>query len=255
MPKEPQLSPRQILYEDNHLLVVHKPAGIATMGTEQDSDTMARMAQRYIKQKYNKPGNVFIGVVSRLDRLVSGVLVLARTSKAASRLSDQIRRQVVDKRYLASVQGNWDEAGQRELVDLVRKNEKLQKMETLPAGSRPSSTAKEARLRVHALAANGNASLLQVTLLTGRKHQIRLQLADRGFPIFGDRKYGASARFAEQAIALHCWQITCKHPTRDEQLTFQAPPSEQWRTHGFTNELLKLAHLDDHPADDTEQVG
>lgn len=222
--------PLNILYADNHLLVVDKPAGIATMGSQAGESTVARQASEYLRQKYNKPGNAFVGVVSRLDRLVSGVLILARTSKAASRLSEQIRQQKVEKHYLAIVEGRcpWHSspAGSwHELVDWVAKDEASHRMRAVRE-STPG--AQLARLRVQWLATVGDKSLVKLELITGRKHQIRLQLAEQGTPVWGDSKYGAAKQFSP-GIALHCQQLTVLHPTLKQQLTFTSSPAQHWK--------------------------
>ncbi len=216
-----------VLFSDNHLLVVDKPAGISTMGAEAGTPTIARQAAEYLQRKHNKPGKAFIGVVSRLDRLVSGVLVLARTSKAASRLSEQIREQNVAKFYLAVAEGKWPTASGEtiELVDWVAKDETMQRMRVV-SDSHP--TAQLARLRVQSLASCGQQQLLKVELLTGRKHQIRLQLAEFGLPIRGDHKYGAHSSFTP-GIALHCQQLTITHPTLKEPMTFRSSPKKHWK--------------------------
>lgn len=215
----------QVIFEDNHLLVVDKPAGIATMGTTADVPSLARQAAAYLKRKYNKPGNVFVGVVSRLDSLVSGVIVLARTSKAASRLSEQIRSQTTRKRYLAFVEGEL--AGQHavwhQLCDYVVKNEAAHRMQTV-AG--PSQHAQEAKLRYRPLATSPTLSLLEVELITGRKHQIRVQLAALGHPILGDVKYESQRRFAP-GIALHSFRLSIAHPTQQQAMSFESWP-HQW---------------------------
>ncbi len=223
------MPPLNILFSDNHLLVVDKPAGIATMGSEVGQPTLARQAAEYLQQKHNKPGKAFIGVVSRLDRLVSGVLVLARTSKAASRLSEQIRQQSVEKFYMAMVEGGWprrstDASRWHELVDWVAKDEASHRMRVV-AESKPG--AQLARLRVEWLATARDKSLLRVELVTGRKHQIRLQLAEQGTPVLGDAKYGARSPFSP-GIALHCQQLTILHPTLKTSMTFQSSPAPHW---------------------------
>lgn len=214
-----------VLYEDNHLLVVDKPAGLATMGATSGTPTVVTWAAAYIKQRYHKPGNVFVGVVSRLDRLVSGVLVLARTSKAASRLSAQFREQSTEKRYLAWVEGKFPGGEEwTELQDWVIKDEARQRMRVAVAGA---AGAQSATLRVRVIAAQPARTQLEIDLLTGRKHQIRLQLSHHGHPILGDFKYGAKPRFP-QGIALHCHQLAIEHPTRKEPLRFEAPPPDYW---------------------------
>lgn len=209
------------------------------MGTERNQATVARQAAAYLKHKYRKPGNAFVGVVSRLDRLVSGVLILARTSKAASRLSEQIRSRQVQKRYLACVEGRLeagneaDASGWREVTHWVCKDERHQKMRTLeskPEVGTESSGAKEARLRFRWLANDTRLTLVEVDLLTGRKHQIRLQLSELGHPVLGDAKYGSNRRFPS-GIALHCSRVCILHPTRRQPLEFSASPRQHWRQH------------------------
>ncbi len=213
-----------VLYEDNHLLVIDKPAGLVTQGSAVGENSAVTLAAEYLKQKYHKPGNVFIGVVSRLDRMVSGVLVLARTSKAAARLSEQFRQRSTGKRYLAWVEGHWPQPEWIELVDWMSKNESAQRMVVVPATARD---AQEARLKLRSVKLQPDRTLVEIELLTGRKHQIRLQLSERGHPIVGDTKYEASSRFP-RGIALHSRLLEIKHPTRDEQLTFTAPLPDYW---------------------------
>lgn len=228
-----QLTEQDILYEDNHLLVVDKPAGIATMGAEGETETVAKLAAAYLKHKYNKPGNVFVGVVSRIDKPVSGVLVLARTSKAASRLSDQIRRQATRKCYVAWVDGKVTGREPIELTNYVRKNDAKQRMECFDnEPSDRNGKSQLAKLRLLPLASDGLTSLLSVELLTGRKHQIRTQLAHFGTPILGDRKYGpepANTKWKlRNAIALHSSELEIEHPTRKETMTFRSSPLRRW---------------------------
>ncbi len=213
-----------VLYEDNHLLVINKPAGLITMGSPGDERSAVKLAADYLKQKYNKPGNVFVGVVSRLDRLVSGVLVFARTSKAAARLSEQFREHTTEKHYRAWVEGRWELSEETELTDWMSKNEAAQRMTIVSAGARDAQLA---QLKIRTVRSSAARSMMAIELLTGRKHQIRLQLAERGHPILGDRKYAAKSPFP-RGIALHSLRLMIKHPTRDEQLTFEAPVPDYW---------------------------
>lgn len=217
-----------ILYEDNHLLVVNKPAGLATQGALPDEPSAAKLAQRYLKQKYAKPGNVFVGVVSRLDEPVSGVLVLARTSKAAARLSEQFRNRTVEKIYWAVVERSpQNESG--ELVDWLTKDDRLKRMVVVPP---QTPGAAEARLRYRMLARlSRGAALLEVRLETGRKHQIRVQLAAAQAPIWGDRKYGGE-RSLPSGIGLHARVLRLSHPVRREPLEFVAPTPAAWAVFG-----------------------
>jgi 23S rRNA pseudouridine1911/1915/1917 synthase len=231
----------EVLYEDNHLLVVNKPAGIATMGAEQGA-TMHSMAAHYLKTTYQKPGKAFVGVVSRLDAMTSGVLVLAKTSKAASRLSAQFADRSggqSEKLYLALVEGSLcapqqerpareqteQQRGGQEWVDFVRKDDAAHRMRVV---RRSSPGAKEARLRYHHLASATEWSLVAVRLISGRKHQIRLQFAHRGHAVLGDRKYGSRLPFP-QGIALHSWRLKIMHPTRRVAMWFRADPPTAWK--------------------------
>ena len=217
------IPPFPIVYEDNHLLVINKPAGIATQGVT-DGTSVYDQARSYLKQKYNKPGNVYIGIVSRLDTVTSGVLVVARTSKAASRLSEQIREGRIEKEYVAIVEGTVSEE-QGTWVDHVKKDDRQKRMvvcrETDPQGQ-------TAELRYAVTARMASMTEISVTLVTGRKHQIRLQCAHRECPIVGDRKYGATKSFVGPGIALHAHTIRFTHPTKKEAMSFTVPPPRQW---------------------------
>ncbi|HBT75791.1 MAG TPA: RNA pseudouridine synthase [Planctomycetaceae bacterium] len=222
-----------ILYEDNHLLAVLKPVGIATMGLPQGEETLLSRARAYVKRKYAKPGNVYLGVVSRLDVPVSGVVLFARTSKAADRINEQFRSRTVAKEYLALVEGRVFPAA-AQCVDHVIDDPRHRKMRATQTAS-PDS--KEARLTYGLLAHCGNNSLLRVELETGRKHQIRLQLSVRGFPILGDRKYGAKT-ILPLGITLHARRLVVRHPTRDETVELVAPVPAFWKNHGVSEPML-----------------
>lgn len=224
-----------VLYEDNHLLVVNKPAGLATQGAAAGEDSLVVRAKEYLREKYQKPGNVYLGVVSRLDALVTGAVVLARTSKGAARLSEQFREGEVAKTYWAVVEGSLKkETG--ELIDWIVKDEAQRKMVVVgsangSAGASPSrESPQEARLRFRQLKALSNGlSLLEVELQTGRKHQIRVQLAHLGCPIIGDAKYGAKRPFPA-GIALHARRLGFAHPTLKSPRSFVAPLPASWRS-------------------------
>ena len=218
-PKIPDPLRLDILYEDNHLLVVNKPAGLATQGVVEGAASVVTAAKAYLKVKYKKPGNVYLGVVSRLDASVSGVLVLARTSKAAARLSEQFRERKVQKVYWAVVEQAPNPA-EGELIDWLKKDERNQRMAVVP---RHTFGAQRARLSYRTLAKHRDSCLVEVRLDTGRKHQIRLQLAAAGCPILGDRKYGSRRKLAG-GIALHARLIEFEHPVSKEPLRFEAPP-------------------------------
>ena len=213
----------QILYEDNHLLVVNKAAELPTMGVSDGRPTLLDAAKRHIKEKYHKPGNVYLGIVSRLDAPVTGAIVMARTSKAASRLTAAYRDGKVEKRYWALVDPQPD-SKRFECVDWVRKDERHRKMHVCRS---TVDGAREARLRFHVIRRLSNAALLDVCLETGRKHQIRLQLGSRGWPVLGDRKYGSQRSFP-QGIALHSRYVRLEHPVRREPLEIVAPLPPYW---------------------------
>lgn len=207
------------LYVDNHLLVVCKPAGLLVQKDGTGDISLYDLAGRYLKLTFNKPGNVFLGIVHRLDRPVSGVLVLARTSKAAGRLSDQFRRRRVDKKYWALVEGKPPREGH--LVNWIRRKGATSVI------TDPSS-GKKAELSFQLLKQFQHTALLEVDLGSGRHHQIRLQLANIGFPIIGDFRYGSKTGFPNKAIALHAHSIRFKHPVRNEQVAFAAPLEYFW---------------------------
>ncbi len=213
-----------ILYEDNHLLVVNKPAGIATMGSEA-GPTVHSLAADYLKQRYDKPGKAYVGIVSRLDTMTSGVLVLTRTSKAAARLSQQFAQKStgINKVYLAVVDPPL-QADNEAWIDWVRKDDRAHRMRVVSQ----SGDAQEARLRYLTLGRATHNSLIAVQLLTGRKHQIRVQLADRGHPVVGDRKYGSPVPFSN-GIALHSWRLQFVHPTLHQPMLFAATPPASWQ--------------------------
>lgn len=218
------MSPLDILHEDNHLLAICKPAGLPTMGVPAERPSLLSLAKDYVKHKYDKPGNVYLGIVSRLDAPVTGVVLMARTSKAARRLSEQFRQREIDKRYWALVQrpprpksGRW--------TDWIRKDERHRKVWM----SEPSvDGAQEATLSYRTLAILGAATHVEIELTTGRKHQIRVQLAAHHCPILGDRKYGARTGFPS-GIALHARELRFTHPVRKIPVHVMAPVPPSWQ--------------------------
>ena len=213
-----------VLYLDNHLLVCCKPTGILSQGDITGDPDMLTLAKRFIKNKFSKPGNVFIGLVHRLDRPVSGVMVFARTSKAATRLTAQFKERSVAKSYVALVEGRL--AGGGEMVDFI---EKRNQRAHIVDGERKG--ARIARLHWQTQATKRNISLVNVQPVTGRSHQIRVQFANAGYPLLGDFKYGAHEKFDGRNLALHSHTLTFSHPTTKEQLTFSAAPPESWHVH------------------------
>jgi 23S rRNA pseudouridine1911/1915/1917 synthase len=238
-----------ILYEDNHLLVLNKPAGLPTMGTPAGQPTLLTLAKEDVKRRYQKPGNVYLGVVSRLDAPVTGVVLLARTSKAAARLTEQFRNRTVEKSYWAVVEGAL-ESVEGNFVDWLGHDDRHRRMHivgpTLPGAQEarlsyrrlgfvtqlPSAVPGNLHRRARPCYTNGSATWLEVALETGRKHQIRLQLSHHGYPIIGDRKYGSREPFAA-GIALHARRLVISHPVTAARLEFEAPPPDTWRQFGI----------------------
>jgi 23S rRNA pseudouridine1911/1915/1917 synthase len=217
-------SPLDILFEDNHVLAVSKPAGRLSTHFEGREETLDRDVKAYLKEKYHKPGNVFLGVVHRLDRPVSGVLLFARTSKAAARLSQQFREGSVEKVYWAMVEGEVERlAGS--LDDWLRKDERRGRVEVVEPRT---AGARQALLHYQCRHVHAGLSWLEVRPQTGRTHQLRVQLAHHGHPIFGDAKYGAVHTFAP-GIALHARSLTFLHPIRYEPITLSAEVPREWR--------------------------
>jgi len=212
------MSDPEVLYLDNHLLVVRKPAGLLIQGDRTGDPTLLEQAREYVKRRYNKPGNVFLGLVHRLDRPVSGVVVFARTSKAASRLSEQFRTRRVNKTYLALVEGEIPQQG--EFEDQIARRETKSRIVN-QGGQRAVLTF--LRRSIHE-----GVSCVEISLGTGRHHQIRVQFAHRGYPILGDFKYGSRRPFPEKSIALLAQSLTLTHPTLQEEMTFSTEPDAYW---------------------------
>ncbi len=223
----------QVIFEDNHLLVLNKPAGWVVQGALPSDDSVLLWAQSYVREKYAKPGAVYLGVVSRLDRPVSGVVPMARTSKSAARLNEQIRNRTVDKTYLAVTSSVPNEPVATLNHFLVRDDVARKSL----AYKRPMPNSQDASLRYEVVYQSGDHSLMKIHLLTGRKHQIRAQLAAIGCPIVGDIKYGSDVDFKHE-IALHCWQFSLDHPTLKNRMAWTCPPPKQWNKIGINANLL-----------------
>ena len=214
-----------ILYQDNHLLAVDKPACMLTAGDRTRDPSLLDIAKQYLKQQYGKPGNVYLGLVHRLDRPVSGVVLFARTSKAARRLSDQFRTGTVRKLYHAWVHGR-PERSSAELVDFLLKDCKNNIVRVVGEGL---EGARRAALEYSVLDQAEHRSLLEIRPHSGRAHQIRVQLASRGLPILGDVKYGGP-RWRHGCIALHASELTLDHPVGQQTVTIRAAEPKLWES-------------------------
>jgi 23S rRNA pseudouridine1911/1915/1917 synthase len=236
--------PLTVLYEDNHCLAVAKPVPLLTQGVPPGIPTLEVMAKAYLKERYHKPGRVYLGIPHRLDRPVSGVVVFARNTKAARRLAEQFRQRQVAKAYWAAVEGavgpvegTWE--------DWLLKRPEEARSERVAADT---PGARGAVLTYHRLEAGPDCTLLEVRPETGRMHQIRVQAAGRGWPVLGDVLYGARRAFGpaaqtprDRAIALHARSLTFLHPIRYEPVTVTAPLPEAWRELPFDRTRRELA--------------
>lgn len=210
----------KVLFEDNHIMVVEKKPNIPSQADKTGDEDILTLVKQYIKDKYNKPGNVYLGLVHRLDRPVGGIMIFAKTSKAASRLSNQVREKVFKKKYLAVVDGKISQK-QGTLEDYLYKDERNNKSKVV---HKDKKNAKLAKLDYQVLKYNEvkNLSLLEINLHTGRHHQIRVQLANFGHSIFGDQKYGTRGKGKQ--IALWAYQLTVVHPITKEEMVFEDFP-------------------------------
>lgn len=212
-----------VIYEDNQIIVVVKPQNIPTQEDKTGDKDMLTMVKEYVKEKYNKPGNVFIGLVHRLDRPTGGVMVFARNSKSADRLCEQIRDKTFEKTYFTVVKGTPKQKKQ-ELTDFIKKDLRENKASIVPMSV---EGAKKSVLTYELLDTKEDFSLLKVNIETGRSHQIRLQLSNINLPIYGDAKYGKVDGKATTNLALWAGKISFKHPTEDKIMTFKVFPPEE----------------------------
>ena len=212
----------EVLYEDNHIIIVSKRAGEIVQGDKTGDAPLSDIVAAYLKEKYSKPGNVFVGVPHRLDRPVSGIVVLAKTSKALSRLNEMFRVGSVDKRYLAIVK-NCPKQPEGRLENWLVRNEKQNRSY---AYDKEVPGSKKAALNYRLVASSVNYHLLEIELLTGRHHQIRCQLAKMGCPIKGDLKYGAERSNPDGSISLHAYHVTFEHPVSHAMIDVKAPLPE-----------------------------
>ena len=221
-----------VVYEDNHLIIVNKSSSEIVQGDKTGDKPLSEMVKEYIKQKYHKPGNVFLGVVHRLDRPVSGLVVFARTSKALARLNEMFRTKEVHKTYWAIV-GNCPPTEEGELVHWLVRNEKQNKSY---AYDKEKPEAKKAILDYKLIGRSERYFLLEVDLKTGRHHQIRCQLAKMGCPIKGDLKYGSPRSNPDGSICPHARRVRFVHPVSKQEIDVTAPVPEGNLWHSFQND-------------------
>lgn len=208
-----------ILFEDNHIIVVMKPQNVASCGDESGDENLLDMIKEYIKEKYEKPGNVYVGLVHRLDRPTGGVMVYAKTSKAASRLSEQMREGDFEKKYLTVLCGTPEEE-RKTLVNYLKKNSVNNMVYLCPP---TTDGAKMASLEYKIVESKGKYSLAEVCLHTGRSHQIRVQMAGISHPVFGDMRYGG-VNAQKGKLALWAYSLSFTHPVTKERLKFVVEP-------------------------------
>lgn len=217
-----------VIYEDNHLLVVEKIPNILSQADNTKDVDMLSLCKSYVKEKYDKPGNVFMGLVHRLDRPVGGVMVFAKTSKAASRLSDQIRTRSMKKTYQAVVVGKCEKTG--DYVDYLYKDTEKNMVSVV---DKKKKEAKEAKLSyrlikdAYSKRDKKEYSIVEIDLHTGRPHQIRVQFSSRKHPLYGDQRYSSEAKVGEQ-IALWATKLELVHPTKKEKMLFECNPPKEY---------------------------
>ena len=213
----------QVLFEDNHIVIVNKRSGDITQGDKTGDKPLSDVVKEYIKDKYNKPGDVFLGVVHRLDRPTSGIIIFARTSKALERLNKMLRDKTINKTYWAVVK-NHPKKEKDTLINFLRKNPKNNKSTAYP---KEIDGSKKAILHYAVIKKLDNYSLIEIDLETGRHHQIRTQLSNIGSPIKGDLKYGFDRSNKDGSIHLHARKIQFIHPVSKEEINITAPTPKE----------------------------
>ncbi len=209
-----------VLYEDNHIIVVEKKPNILSQSDITGDIDLLSMVKKYIKERYNKPGNVYVGLVHRLDRPVGGIMVFAKTSKAAKRLNEQIKNHEFKKTYLAVLDGTLKNKNDK-LVNYLYKDEKLKKSMVV---DKSHLKAKLSELNYEVIGYNDDKTIVKINLITGRHHQIRVQFSNIGYPLVGDQLYGKENK---KQIMLYAYKLEFIHPTTKEKMTYQILP--EWK--------------------------
>lgn len=212
----------KVIYEDNHIIVVEKPPNVPSQGDKTEDNSMIEIIKQYLKEKYNKPGNVYLGLIHRLDRPVGGVMVFAKTSKAASRLSQEVRNHKFKKEYLVIADGKMEKKNGI-LEDYLLKNGQKNISKVVNEGTKNSKYAKLEYEELY-YEKDINLCVLKILLHTGRHHQIRVQLASRNHSICGDQKYGTRGRGKQ--ISLWAYKLTINHPITKENMSFVSIPDK-----------------------------
>lgn len=214
----------QVIYEDNHIIAVNKPSGLLIQGDSTGDITLIDITRKYLANKYYKSGNVYLGLVHRLDKPASGLVIFAKTSKAASRLSKQFREHSINKIYYALVEGEIDNGKEDYIKSYLIRDKDITKV------TNKKVNGKYAELKYRCIKKLNMISLLEIRLITGRKHQIRSQLSNQGYPIIGDYKYGAKTKLnIEDAIALLSREITFSHPTKKDKIRLEINIPDYWK--------------------------
>lgn len=228
----------EVIYEDNHLIAINKKGGDLSQRDNEGEDSLIEHTKSYIKKKYDKPGNVFLGTIHRLDRPTSGAIIYARTSKALGRMNELFKSKNVDKVYLALVDNRPPQI-EGELIHYLAKNTKKNKSFVSKQGIDGS---KKAHLKYELLGEYGDAFLMRLTLYTGRHHQIRVQLRTIGCTIIGDLKYGYEVPNKDKSICLHCREMSFVHPVSKESILIKAdiPSIPEWKSRVTKDELNKI---------------
>lgn len=225
---------KSIIYEDNHIICINKPTGILSQPDHTQIDSIIEHVKHYVKVKYNRPGNVYVHPVHRLDRVVSGCLILSRTTKATTRFNSMIQAKSLQKEYLAIVHGHVYPTKARLVHHLVKDN----KSNRVKVFDKVGKHTKKAELEYEVLAIHDQNTLLKVRLITGRPHQIRSQLSYIGHPIYGDKKYGSKAKSPIQGIYLHAILLSFIHPVKKEKMRFTSRPHNRHLWQAFESYII-----------------